>query len=566
MIAIDKLTAALVRTGSGPITTVPRVVVSSKLDAAGQVTLSMPASDPRGALLQPDQLNYVRAVVSGETADLSRIGIIRERTTSPSTLDLRLRGPNLLDELSYSNVGMLTLESTPGSGLPMPKADILDAILDGTGWTFTGEPSRDVYHKFGRETTLAALLKLADLTGDHVRLSHTVARQVDWLAAGEDGFVPVPSGLIAKEAFDPSDDACLIVHGSFQFVEDGTERITRLYAAGAGNADAQLWINATTLGIGNPGDGTPGDYAYGDYTIHIDADPAMSYIAHTASDAGTPIGDVETISDVAPLSQTATDEASAADELVMRAIVILRRRLVDQRALRFTLLHADLTRLIEGSSLRVRARQYVSGYGVLDIDEDVLLLSVTPTFAEGDPQVAVEVTNLASDRQPNGGGAPVQLTAGALQQLVGAVTTIQEQQRHVQTAERLRGVDTTTAASPGQALAWNPTTGRYEPTTMPGGGASVSDTQLIEWTAGEDFELTAVTYDGTYTSVISTATVKWPDGSAGTFTTTTINTTWEAIDAFTITHTDSGKTVTQSAVTRNADGHITTKPALTVSP
>lgn len=95
------------------------------------------------------------------------------------------------------------------------------------------------------------------------------------------------------------------------------------------------------------------------------------------------------------------------------------------------------------------------------------------------------------------------------------------------------------------------------------GGASVSDQQLKEWTAGEDFEVTAATYDAD--NVITTATVKWPDGSAGTFTTTNKNATWLAIDAFTITHTASSKTVTQAAITRDANGNVTVKPALTVA-
>lgn len=95
------------------------------------------------------------------------------------------------------------------------------------------------------------------------------------------------------------------------------------------------------------------------------------------------------------------------------------------------------------------------------------------------------------------------------------------------------------------------------------GGASASDQSLKEWTEGEDYEMTATTWDSD--SVISSATVKWPDTSAGTFTRTTKNTTFLAIDAYTISHTDSGKTVTQAAVTRDSDGNITVKPALTVA-
>lgn len=86
---------------------------------------------------------------------------------------------------------------------------------------------------------------------------------------------------------------------------------------------------------------------------------------------------------------------------------------------------------------------------------------------------------------------------------------------------------------------------------------------LKEWTEGEDYELTAITRDAN--DIATTATVKWPDGSAGTFTTVTPNTTWYCIDAYTITHTNSGKTITQTAPTRNSAGSITVKPALTIA-
>ena len=74
-----------------------------------------------------------------------------------------------------------------------------------------------------------------------------------------------------------------------------------------------------------------------------------------------------------------------------------------------------------------------------------------------------------------------------------------------------------------------------------------------------------VYYNATYTQTVGSAAVQWPDGSAGVFTSSTINTTFESIDAYTVTHTTASKTVTQSLVTRNADGLITNKPALSVA-
>ena len=93
----------------------------------------------------------------------------------------------------------------------------------------------------------------------------------------------------------------------------------------------------------------------------------------------------------------------------------------------------------------------------------------------------------------------------------------------------------------------------------------VSDQQLKEWAEGGCYELTAITYNGSFSTIMASATVKWPDGSAGTLTVTAQNTTYLKETAYTITHTVSGKTVTQAAVTLNTDGNITVKPALTVA-
>ena len=101
-----------------------------------------------------------------------------------------------------------------------------------------------------------------------------------------------------------------------------------------------------------------------------------------------------------------------------------------------------------------------------------------------------------------------------------------------------------------------------------GGGAlaGLLDKQLKEWASLlPDFMLTSVTYHGTYTNAPATATINWPDGSGGTYTTTAYDTTNRDWSSFTATHTDSGKTVTQAAITRNSSGNVTTRPALTVA-
>lgn len=95
------------------------------------------------------------------------------------------------------------------------------------------------------------------------------------------------------------------------------------------------------------------------------------------------------------------------------------------------------------------------------------------------------------------------------------------------------------------------------------GGATASAQQLKDWATGECYEMTSAAYDAD--QVITGGTVKWPDSSAGVFATTTKNSTWLAVDAFTISHAASSQTVTQAAVTRDSNGQVTVKPALTVA-
>ena len=94
--------------------------------------------------------------------------------------------------------------------------------------------------------------------------------------------------------------------------------------------------------------------------------------------------------------------------------------------------------------------------------------------------------------------------------------------------------------------------------------SSSFDERLKEIVSAEGYELISIARDSD--GVPTTAVVKWPDDTAGVFTTVTKNTTWLSVDAFTVTYAGTpSKTVTQTAVTRDVSGAVTTKPALTVS-
>ena len=95
-------------------------------------------------------------------------------------------------------------------------------------------------------------------------------------------------------------------------------------------------------------------------------------------------------------------------------------------------------------------------------------------------------------------------------------------------------------------------------------GANVDGTTLKGWCS----EVMKYVNSRTYASdgiELQSGTLIWPDASTGTFTVTTWNSTFFDVDAWTASHSDSSQTVTQSAVTRNSVGSVTSSPAMTVA-
>lgn len=92
-------------------------------------------------------------------------------------------------------------------------------------------------------------------------------------------------------------------------------------------------------------------------------------------------------------------------------------------------------------------------------------------------------------------------------------------------------------------------------------GSLTPGARLIEMTEAGSFVMTTVTYSS---GVITGATVRWPDGATGTLVVTSTSASG-LINGFTLTHSLTNKTVTQPAVTRDANDDITVQPTLTVS-
>lgn len=95
--------------------------------------------------------------------------------------------------------------------------------------------------------------------------------------------------------------------------------------------------------------------------------------------------------------------------------------------------------------------------------------------------------------------------------------------------------------------------------------AAIGQSQLNVWAYTTAFQLVSAERDSN--GAIVTASIVWPDSATGAFTTDVASVDFPgAIDAWHATYVlgDVNKTVTQPAVTRDANGAVTAQPAITI--
>lgn len=100
----------------------------------------------------------------------------------------------------------------------------------------------------------------------------------------------------------------------------------------------------------------------------------------------------------------------------------------------------------------------------------------------------------------------------------------------------------------------------------PGTALAIKKQLLQEWALTSAFQVVTATRDSN--GAIITANIVWPDDIPGVFTTDVASTTFPgAIDAWHATYLlgSPGNVVTQSAVTRDANGAVIAQPAITIT-
>lgn len=196
ILTIDVLDSGTVQ-GDGPLDNIVSVAVTEELDKAGQITISMPATDTRAIALIASERQVNINTVSGQVGS----GLIQNfnvamRGTSPL---FQLVGTDLLGELNHLNTGYnRTYDDANVANVIIGTTATSTSLLGDTTWTqgtvtIDGSVTTQTI-LFNAATRLAALVTLARQIGHHFRQGDT-ARTLDFGVFGADsGFRIVSIG------------------------------------------------------------------------------------------------------------------------------------------------------------------------------------------------------------------------------------------------------------------------------------------------------------------------------------------------------------------------------------
>lgn len=366
---IDVETSAGVRVGDGPITTARDWETVSCLDKAGTFTFNMPAADPRAVLIQPKRIVRAYRIIAGVVTEIGAgiVDSISYKSDNTGGVDLEVSGDDLMRELTYSHVGKLEIgtEAVPATTGP---ANI--AAFFPTGWTLDttngyNATLKAIYHKYEGESCLAALGKLAELTGEHFRLG--VGRKVIWMQNDrpDSGVRAIQGG--EPVALESNADIC-IIDNQLEQTQDTYDSYTgRIYGYGVGDGDKRVHFRDAV-----------NNHAAEGYAISSDA--LGWFLEHTATWNAYHIRRYMSFKDV-----------NNATTLAEQAYEWMSRRLSPQQAYKLNVKKLDRA-ITVGSTLRVIYKRIVDGSAIFDVDADLVVLEArTSSDAKGSRTVDLKV-------------------------------------------------------------------------------------------------------------------------------------------------------------------------------
>ena len=347
--------------GGGPIASITAWTNTLRLDKAGSFSFTMPANDPKAAVIENLRIASIYALVGGAWQYVGGgvIDFIHRTLASDGTVLLTASGDDLLRELSFptlhrSQIGNATTPFTHAQAV----AEVAALVGPETpGWVWTPDPSpayNQFYAQFNFESPLTAAQMMAMRADSHFRM--TGKRAISF------GNTWLPSGLRAvRGAGELAPETCAITE--LQVQATSQDLVTRLTSFGGGSGKSILTMYQAT----NP---APSGYTRIWFNATKDAELANGDLE---LQLGHVIHRVLEFKDITPLSSTALDIVTASNELQAVTATWLRRHSRVASAYSITLEGCEkLLRPL--TTLRVVYRDPLMG---LTLDEDLYVLEVT---------------------------------------------------------------------------------------------------------------------------------------------------------------------------------------------
>lgn len=248
--------------------------------------------------------------------------------------------------------------------------------LDTSTW-YSTTTSGDLDLEFAQETVLAALVRVAERSGEHFRIGP--GRYVQWMRtdtpdSGIRAIGPVASPL------DAEDNDALMLIANVEEIEDAQDEITRIYPYGGGSGDS------ARVTLANTTESAPSGYTMDATANYIEVDGASPEIHRSV-----------TFSDITAGGISAADKRIASNSLYTAALTYLQQH---QSAKFYSMTVAKLHgSLRPGDQFHLRYRDVVDGIEILDIDADLVVLGLERTITAAGVRT-VRITASTVTRQP----------------------------------------------------------------------------------------------------------------------------------------------------------------------
>lgn len=386
-ITVDILDRDLSKVGPGPLATCLDLTCESLLNQAGTFEARFPANDPRLAYLQLKR-HLLTFYVDGELVHAGIAESDRHEISDDGQRILVISGRDMLAELDETTLGF-----TPSidEGIPsdqVPFRIVTDTYNDDNGYAveedirawhldneyeelfgLPGATEIAVYGKYAGETTLKALTRIAEYTGEAFRLAlnrpiknqfgepPNPLRYVEWLGKRQRS-----SGVRAVQAAGDSVKAESNPHLCFiqrlTASRNASRLLTKIIPYGAGLGETRLDLLGTSRVA-------PSGFTLDENDNSISSDDAETYI-------GKALSRHINFKDVRPLFNTDADTEYAKDYLFDVALAYLQRNDDPDDSLEYELEVIALPNHVrEGMTLHVIYQDEN-----FDLDLDLMILGI----------------------------------------------------------------------------------------------------------------------------------------------------------------------------------------------